>query len=201
VADGGGADPRVERWKVERPSRTWDVADGATWWTTVDLVAGLEMDRFVAAARAELEVMRVGVALWHLTNERNLRRVLGGETSGAPYLVLAMHGDTGRLILAPGTPRPGFSFSMDEMRGILRVPGTVVVAVGCASGTREWADVFFAAGATDYIAPAGPPFAHAGTVFTALLFYGLTQGRDLAGAVETARAVDRELALWRHFRP
>ena len=83
---------------------------------------------------------------------------------------------------------------------MLRVPNKVVVAVGCVSGTQEWAEVFFDAGATDYIAPVAAPFAHAAPLFVSLLFYGLTQNRSLPDAIELARGVDSELAVWSHFR-
>ena len=195
-------DQKVESWKVQRPSRVWDVADGATWWTTVDLFAGHGMGDIVSAVRPMLESMRIGVVLWSLANEHNLRRVFAGENSDAPYVVVAMHGDAGRMLLAPGDSTAGFksSFSVEEVRSMVRVPGKVVVGLGCASGTQEWADAFFEGGATDYIAPASAPFAHAGSVFTTILFYALTQGRDLGEAVETARAVDDELAIFMHFR-
>ena len=193
---------RVESWKVDRPSRVWDVAEGTTWWTTVDLFAGHGMGEIVSAIRPTLESMRIGVALWSLANQHNVRRVFGGENSDAPYIVVAMHGDTGRMILAPGDSTPGFnsSFSVEEVRSMVRVPGKVVLGVGCASGTQEWAEAFFEGGATDYIAPTSAPFSHAAAVFTTILFYALTQGRDLADAVETARSVDNELAIFRHFR-
>jgi hypothetical protein len=194
---------RVEAWKVERPSRVWAVADGAVWWTTVDLFAGHGMGEIVSAVRPSLEAMRIGVVLWNLANEANVQRAFAGENCQAPYVIVAMHGDTGRMILAPGATTPGFksSFSVEEVRSMVRVPGKVVLGVGCASGTQEWADVFFEGGATDYIAPVSAPFAHAASVFTTILFYALTQGRDLAEAVETARTVDNELAVFRHFRP
>jgi hypothetical protein len=193
---------RVESWKVERPSRVWDVADGAVWWTTVDLFAGHGMDGIVSALRPSLEAMRIGVALWSLANDRNVRRVFAGEDSHAPYVIVAMHGDAGRMLLTPGAGAPDSksSFSVDEVRSMVRVPGKVVLGIGCASGTQEWADAFFEGGATDYVAPISAPFAHAASVFTTILFYGLTQGRDLAEAVATARAVDDELAIFRHFR-
>ncbi|MGH9225568.1 MAG: hypothetical protein ACRD2W_17685 [Acidimicrobiales bacterium] len=192
---------RVGAWKVERRSRVWDVADGATWWTSVDVIAGHATSAIVSPIRASLESMRIGVSLWSLANEKNARRVFGGENSGAPYVIVAMHGDSGRMILSPGDPTPGrtSSFSMDEVREMLRVPGKVVIAVGCVSGTQEWADVFFDGGATDYIAPAAAPFAHAAPLFVSLLFYGLTQHQSLADAVELARGVDDELAVWTHF--
>jgi hypothetical protein len=189
---------RVEGWKHERPSRIWVVTEGPTRWTNVDIFQGHGMAEIVSAIRPSLETMKMGVTVWPLVNERNVRRVLGGEDGEAPYL----HGDTGRLILAPGSSTPGFTsaFSMPEVRTMLRVPGKVVIAMGCASGTREWADVYLDAGATDYIAPAEAPFAHSASLLVILLFYALTQGRELSEAVEAARNVDSELAMWRHFR-
>lgn len=193
----------VHRWKIERPSRVWDVADGATWWTSVDVFAGEAMSPLVELIRASLESMRIGVSLWSLTNERNVRRVFRGENSDAPYVIVAMHGDTGKMVLSPGAEPRRFkaSFSLEEVREMLRVPGKIVIAVGCVSGTPEWAEVFFDAGATDYIAPAAAPFAYAAPLFVSLVFYGLTHYRSLADAVELARGVDSELAHWVHFRP
>ncbi len=202
VPEPASIEQRAESWKVERPSRVWDVADGATWWTTVDLFAGHGMGAIVSAIRPMLESMRIGVVLWSLTNEQNLRRVFAGENSDAPYVVVAMHGDAGRMLLAPGDSTPGFksSFSVEEVRSMVRVPGKVVVGLGCASGTQEWADAFFEGGATDYIAPTSAPFAHVGSVFPTILFYALTQGQVLADAVQTARSVDDELAIFMHFQ-
>lgn len=192
---------RVDGWKRDRPSRIWEVTEGPTRWTTVDIVQGYEMADTVHAIRSSLETMKIGVNVWRLANERNVRRVLGGTDVDAPFLVVAMHGDSGRLLLAPGSSTPGFtsSFTMDEVRSMLHVHDKVVIGMGCASGTPEWADVYMGAGAIDYVAPSGAPFAHAAPLFVIVLFYALTQGRDLADAVELARGLDGELASWRHF--
>ncbi len=93
------------------------------------------------------------------------------------------------------------SYSVDELADIVRLPGKVIVSVGCASGSPELADVFLSSGATAYIAPVTSPFGHAAPVFVTILFFALTQGRTLEEAVEVARSVDRELAIWQLFKP
>jgi hypothetical protein len=55
-------------------------------------------------------------------------------------------------------------------------------------------------GATAYIAPDGAPFAYASFVAPLLLFYELTELRDLGEAVRRLRAHDDELAMWRLYR-
>ena len=93
------------------------------------------------------------------------------------------------------------SYSVDELAAIVRLPGKVIVSVGCASGSPELADVFLSCGASAYIAPLTSPFGHAAPVFVTVLFFALTQGRTLEEAVEVARSVDRELAIWQLFKP
>ena len=91
------------------------------------------------------------------------------------------------------------SYTAEELADIVRLPGKVVLSIGCASGSQEFADVFFSGGASAYIAPVISPFGHAAPVFVTLLFFALTQGRTLEDAVDIARAADPELAIWTLF--
>jgi len=45
------------------------------------------------------------------------------------------------------------------------------------------------------------PFGYASAFAPLLLFYDLTEGRSLDAAVARLRAHDRELEMWRLFRP
>ena len=201
----GTVDDDVPRSGIERSSRVLDVGKGFTWWTTVDVFAGggAGMSEVVQAIRSSLECMRIGVRHWPIANEGIARGLFSGAEGDAPYVVLAMHGDHGRLLFLPSSPESGMktSYSVEELAGIVRLRGRVVVSVGCASGSPEFAEVFLSGGASAYIAPVISPFGHAAPVFVTLLFFALTQGRTLEDAVEVARAADRELAIWQLFTP
>lgn len=130
---------RVESWKAERPSRVWDVADGATWWTTVDLFAGHGMDEIVSAVRPTLESMRIYVVLWSLANEHNVRRVFAGENSDAPLRARCHAWRFRTHDPGPGRLDAGLQvlcFSVEEVRSVVRVPGKVVLSFGCAKRDR-----------------------------------------------------------------
>ena len=191
--------------EFERSSRVLDVGKGFTWWTTADVFSGggAGMPEVTQAIRSSLECMRIGVRHWPIANEGIARSLLSGAEGDAPYVVLAMHGEHGQLLFLPNSPTSQMktSYSVEELAGIVRLPGKVVVSVGCASGSPELAEVFLSGGASAYVAPVISPFGHAAPVFVTLLFFALTQGRTLEEAVEAARAVDRELAIWRLFTP
>jgi hypothetical protein len=93
------------------------------------------------------------------------------------------------------------SMGPDELRRVARLPGSVVISTGCDTGTPELASPLFAGGASAYVAPDGAPFGYASAFAPLLLFYELTEGRSLEQAVERLRAHDRELSMWRLFRP
>jgi hypothetical protein len=76
-----------------------------------------------------------------------------------------------------------------------------VISTGCDTGTPELARAFFAGGASAYVAPAGAPFGYASVFAPLLLFYELTEGRSLEQALERLCGHDRELSMWRLFRP
>ena len=188
-----------------RPSRIREVQAGATAWTSVDLVAfeggGDE------ALRAVLEAMRVKVNRFPVGQARHAVRVLDGTEATAPYVVLACHGDEGRILLpdlAPQVERfqPFHRWlTPDDLRATVNLPGRTVIATGCDTGTQDLADAFFAGGCDAYLAPEGAPFGYASILVITLVFYELVQGRTLETAVEKVRALDDELAMWRLFRP
>lgn len=161
----GAVDDDVPSSGVERTSRVLDVGKGFTWWTTVDVFAGggAGMSEIVQAIRSSLECMRIGVRHWPIANEGIASGLFSGAEGDAPYVVVAMHGDHGRLLFLPSSPASGMktSYSVEELAGIVRLPGKVVVSVGCASGSPEFAEVFLAGGASAYIAPVMSPFGHA----------------------------------------
>ena len=134
-------------------------------------------------------------------------RALGGEAS-APYVLLACHGDGGRVLLPELAeeierfqPLHG-SVGPDELRRVVRLSaGSIVISTGCDTGTEDLASAYFEGGASAYVAPGGAPFGYASAFAPLFLFYELTEGRPLEQAVSRLRDHDRELSMWRLFRP
>jgi hypothetical protein len=188
-----------------RPSRIREVQAGRNGWTCVDLI-DVESGEAVAL-RGALELFGVRVRRFPVGQARHLVRALGGEAS-APYVVLACHGAAGRVLLPELAdeierfqPLHG-SVGPDELRRLARLSsGAVVISTGCETGTPELADAYFQGGASAYVAPTGAPFGYASAFAPLLLFYELTERRSLERAVERLRDHDRELSMWRLFRP
>lgn len=187
-----------------RPSRIRDVQAGALSWTTVDMV-DVESGEGVVL-RPVLESFGVRVNLFRVGQARHLVNALGGEAT-APFLLLACHGDEGRIVI-PELAEEIERFQPfhggcgpDELRSFARLAGSVVIATGCDTGSLELAEAFFAAGASAYVAPAGAPFGYASVFAPIFLFYELAEQRSLDQAVDRLRAHDAELAMWRLFRP
>ena len=185
-----------------RPSRIREVQAGRLGWTTVELV---DVDSGHARALREgLELFGIRV---NLTFAGTSRHVLAAfeHVAGAPYVVLACHGDEGRIKL----PRLADELERfqpihewlgpDDVRRYARFDGSVVIATGCDTG-GVLGEAFLDAGASAYVAPEGAPFGYASFFAPLFLFYELTEGRSLEEAVERLRAHDRELSMWRLFR-
>jgi hypothetical protein len=187
-----------------RPSRIRAVQAGRLAWTAVDVIDVESGDG--AAIRAVLERFGIAVRLFRVGQARHLAAALSGEAS-APHVVVACHGDAGRIVL----PRLGEEIERlqplhgtagpDELRSFISMsPGAVVISTGCDTGTPELAGAYFAGGASAYLAPEGAPFGYASTFVPLLVFYELTEGRTLDEAVARLQA-DGELSMWRLFRP
>jgi hypothetical protein len=88
-------------------SRFREVAEGASSWEQVDIVGG---DGQPARIRALLEEMLLDVRSFPVGQPRHLVNVLGRGVAAAPFLVLALHGDDGGLIV-PGEPLEGAAYS------------------------------------------------------------------------------------------
>jgi hypothetical protein len=188
-----------------RASRIRDVQAGRTAWASVDLIDVGSGE--AAALRDALELFGLRVRRFPVGQARHLVRALGGEAS-AEYVVVACHDDGGRVLLPELAdelerfqPVHG-SVGPDELRWMARLsPGSLVISTGCETGTRELASAYFEGGASAYVAPTGAPFGYASAFASLLLFYELTQRRTLEQAVGRLRDHDRELSMWRLFRP
>jgi hypothetical protein len=188
-----------------RPSMVGRVAAGAGSWTSVDLVVVGNVGHEGVAIRAGLEEMGVRVNLFRVGQARHLVDVLSGREGTAPYAILDSHGDEGRFVLpqldsavAAGQPFDGY-LGPAELGTFVRLPGRVVISLGCTTGAEPLARAFLNGGCDAYIGPDGAPYGYGSVFFPLFLFYELTNCRPLAEAVERVRAHDAEMALFRLY--
>ena len=178
------------------------VQAGAPAWAEVDLI---DVDSGQSALGAALEAFGLRVRRTAVGQARHLVAALS-EPPAADFVVLQCHGDEGAIVLPElaeeveryqpfhGRIRPA------DLRGFARFDDTVVIASGCDTGHPDLARAVLDCGASAYVAPDGAPFAYASIVAPLLLFYELTELRDLDEAVRRLTAHDDELAMWRLYR-
>lgn len=194
-----------EQWLATlRPSRIREVQAGRLGWAEADLLAVGEVD--ARPLRDGLETFGIKVNLIPIGQARHLITALGDAREIARYVVIACHGDEGRILLdeladevARFQPFEG-SMGPDEVRQHLRLPGRVVICTGCDTGDEALAKAFLEAGASAYLAPTGAPFGYASFFAPLMVFYELTELRTLEQAVDRLQQHDGELAMWKLFR-
>lgn len=194
-------------WQTVRPSMVRTVQQGASYWTSVDLVE-MGDPSFGQALRGALETMRIRVNLFPIGTPQHLLNVLGGAEGNAPFLVLSgMYAEDDGSIPLPELAEPiaelqpfNGSLTVEQLRTVLDVPGRTVIALWGDMGRDDIAAAFREAGCNAYIGPVGCPFQHSALLFLTGLFYELTQQRDLQTAVAKLVAIDGELGMYRlHF--
>jgi hypothetical protein len=191
-------------WQTLRPSMIREVAKGASYWTSVDLVA-CDLPE-ATAIRAALESFGVKVNYFSVGRAQHTVNVLNGVEATAPFVILSMRGDKGKLLLPSlderiaATERFNDALTPEDLESFVNLPGRVVLSLGCETGTQALADVFLRHGCVAYIGPEGAPFGYASAFVPIYLFYELTEMRTLEQAIERLRAHDHELAMWRLFR-
>lgn len=190
-------------WQTLRPSQILRVAQGASYWTSVDLLDG---DQWGAAIRTALEGFGIKVNRFPVGRGQHVLNVLSGEEATAPYVLLAMHGEQDHLLLPPlaeeiaASERFLDALTPHDLHTFVDLPGRVVISLACETGTPQFAQAFLEHGASAYLGPAGAPFGYASLFVPLFLFYELTEGRSLEEAVERLHRHDQELAMWRLFQ-
>jgi len=188
-----------------RPSRIREVQAGSNGWICVDLI-DIESGEAVAL-RGVLELFGVRVRRFPVGQARHLVRALGGETN-APYVVLACHGDAGRVLLPELAdelerfqPLHG-SIGPDELRQVAKLsPGSVVTAPAATPARRNWrARTSRAALRRTWRRPARRSATRARSLHSCCSTSS-RRGRPLERAVERLRDHDRELSMWRLVPP
>jgi hypothetical protein len=190
-------------WEALKPSRIDVVAEGAAFWTSVDLV---DVDMWGATIRSSLEGFGIKVNRFPVGRAQHLVNVLSGKEATAPYVLLSLHGERGKLLLpslaeeVAATERFNDALTPEDLHTFVDLPGRVVISLGCETGTLNLARAFLDHGCNAYIGPEGAPFGHASVFVPIFLFYELTEGRSLHEAVERLCRHDQELAMWRLFQ-
>lgn len=186
---------------VVSSSRIEDIVGGKVAWTEVDL---LDVDDSSARPlRGALEELGVRVNYHPIGQPRHVIAVLGGDRPIAPYVIVACHGDNGRILLpalgGPIADQQPFTGRLGpkRVRKHLRLPDSAVICTGCETGKPALAQAFLDAGASSYFAPDNAPDGPTALLATLLLFYELTAGRHLRDAAYRVRAYDDNLATWR----
>jgi hypothetical protein len=179
------------------------VAEGASSWTSVDLV---DVDGWGATIRSSLEGFGIKVNRFPVGRGQHIVNVLSGQEATAPYVILSLHGERGKLLLptlaaeVAATERFNDTLTPEDLHTFVNLPGRVVISLGCETGTMNLAHAFLDHGCIAYIGPKREPYGHASLFVPVFLFYELTEGRSLEEAVERLRRHDQELAMWRLFR-
>lgn len=183
-----------------RPSRIREVQAGALSWATVDLL-DVESGGGAAGLRGALEQFGIRVTTHAIGQARHFVAAVS-RGDAADYVVVACHGDDGRIVLpelAPEVERyQPFHGGVgpEQLRSFARFHGAVVIATGCDTGHPDLARAVLDCGASAYLAPTGAPFGYASLFAPLFLFYELTERRSLTEAVARLRAHDPELAMW-----
>lgn len=178
-----------------------DILAGKLAWTEVDLL-DIE-DSSAQALRSALEQLGIRVNYHPVGQPRHVIAVLSGDRPIAPYVIVGCHGDNGRILLpelgGPVADAQPFNGSMgpDQVRKHLRIPGSTVISTGCETGKPEVAQAFLDVGAGSYFAPTDAPDGHAAFLAVLLLFYELTDGRELRDAADRVRTYNDDLSMWR----
>ncbi|MGW0252051.1 hypothetical protein ACWDYH_36040 [Nocardia goodfellowii] len=182
-------------------SRIEDVVNGKLAWTEVDL---LDIgDNSSPPLRSALEELGIQVNYLQVSQPRHVIAALGSDRPIAPYVIVCCHGGGGSIFLpelggevADAQPFAG-KMGPVQVREHLRMPGSVVISLGCETGEPALAEAFLQVGASSYVAPTDAPDSYAAFMAALLMFYELTEGRELVDAVERVRAYNDSLAMWR----
>ncbi|MFI6871685.1 hypothetical protein [Nocardia sp. NPDC050406] len=181
-------------------SRIEDIVNGKLAWTEVDL---LEIgDSSALTLRTALEELGIRVNYLPIGQARHVTAALGGDRPIAPFVILSCHGDSGSIFLpelggeiAEVQPFVG-TMGPDHVRNHLRLPGSVVISTGCDTGDPALAEAFLEVGASSYFAPTDSPDGHAAFMAALILFYEMTEGRELLDAVKRVQTYNDSFAMW-----
>jgi hypothetical protein len=191
-----------------------EVCDGASSWTSVDLLVG-DVGHEGIALRAALEQMGIRVNLFEVGQAKHVVNLLSGHECTASYVILDLHGNKGRFLLpelasqVEATQPFSGCLTPTDLATFVHLPGRVVLSLACSTGCEALAQAFLDHGCVAYIGPEGGPFGYGSFCFAVLLFYELThrprwiegvlQPAPLNAAVERVRAYDEQMAMFRLF--
>lgn len=194
-----------------RTSRVQRITKGELFWTEVDIL-DLNDTRTANALKATLENYGIKTNYFPAALADHLKKVLGGRGyAKAPYLIIAAHGAEQEGSLSMDSLADELAATQDfhgkmtpeDLSRFVNVKDKVVINTACVGGEKELAKVFTEkGGAKAYIAETSSPFHYVSFLFPTLLFYFLTNYKDidLKEALERVRAADpEEFKSWMLF--
>jgi len=162
----------------------------------LSLVVVSYSDLEAIALRSILEYFNYRVEIHWIGSRPQFLEVLQGNIPTFHYIVLSCHGDeTG--ILVPGQE----SVSSENLSQSVKLPGKIVLGLGCLTGTKPIANAFLKGGCEAYIAPTDFIEGNAALLFAIHLFYFLADKRTLGEAVDLSQQHDDQCALFKLYLP
>src|SRR5579884_315075 len=157
-------------------------------------IAAIDTAEDAQALRAVAESYRCDTRLVPVGCPAHLVEVLAGAASTAEILILAAHGDERGFLLPELAPQIAAeqpfngALTPQLVRRHARLPGRLVISVGCYTGSPAMAGAFLSRGARAYIGPRSAPNGEAAVAFVAALLYAhLVRELALPAAVDNAR--------------
>ncbi|MDD5368807.1 MAG: hypothetical protein PHQ40_06975 [Anaerolineaceae bacterium] len=146
--------------------------------------------------REVLECFNYRVEMHRVGSRPQFLEILRGNIPTFRLMLLSCHGDEGGFVIPYQNP-----LKAEELAQIVRLPGHIVVSLGCATGTEVLASAFLGGGCTAYVAPTAGVEANAALLFAIHLYYFLAEKRSLEEAVEESRKHDAQCSLFKLWQP
>lgn len=146
--------------------------------------------------RNVLECFNYRVEMHRVGSRPQFLEILRGNIPTFRYVILSCHGDMGGFVIPYQNP-----LLADELAQTVRLPGHVVLSLGCATGAEALANAFLGGGCAAYVAPTGGVEANAAMLFAIHLFYFLGKNWSLSEAVAESCRHDDQCALFKLWLP
>ena len=147
------------------------------------------------ALRTLLEGFDYRVTVHWVGSRRELLEILAGNIETDVTVILSCHGTDGGIYMPDERPLPP-----EEVADTARLADTVVVNLGCLTGSEAFAEAFRAAGVAHYVAPTDYPDGRAALNFASNLFFLLAAQVSMQDAVKRAANFDPETAQFELHR-
>lgn len=162
----------------------------------ISLIMVSYTDLEAIALRSVMEYFNYRVEVHRIGSRPQFLEILNGNIPTYRYLIFSCHGDETGILVPYQEP-----VSATDLAAIVRLPGKIIVNLGCLTGTEPIAKAFLEGGCEAYIAPVNFIEGNAALLFAIHLFYFLGAKRTLAEAVQELCKHDDQCALFKLFLP